>query len=95
MRYVCQAAAVAVFSCCLVAQAQAQSVPGLSITNYQFVSEQRWSRTQSYITYRADLVNSGPAVQAVTATVTSLAPSVEVVAGQANLHFSPVPAGGE
>jgi len=30
-----------------------------SITNYQFISEQQITITQSYVTYRADLVNSG------------------------------------
>jgi hypothetical protein len=69
-----------------------QGTQGLSITNYQFVSEQRISFSQSDVTYRASLVNTGGARGAVTATVTSLVPSVQVVQGQGNLHFSPVPA---
>ena len=80
MRYVCRiAAALAVFSCVLPFDALAQGVQGLTITNYQFVSEQRWSRTQSYVTYRADLVNTGPARAAVAATVTSLTSNVQTV----------------
>src|SRR3954468_22053227 len=66
----------------LMAQAQT-----LSITNYQFVSEERFSRSQSYVTYRADLVNTGPARTAVTATVSTTTPNVSIVPGQTNLHF--------
>ena len=93
MRYVYQSAAVvAAFSLLLSFEAHGQGVQGLSITNYQFVSEQRWSRTQSYFTYRADLLNTGVARSAVTATVSSPFASVQTVPGQTNLHFSPVPA---
>src|SRR5579872_6321372 len=63
-----------------------------TIANYQFVGEVRFSRTQSYVTYSADLVNPGPALGAVTAQLTSLAPSIQIVPGQNVLHFSPVPA---
>ncbi|HLH37830.1 MAG TPA: PKD domain-containing protein, partial [Bryobacteraceae bacterium] len=65
---------------------------GLSITNYSLVSQARYTRTQSYFTYRADLINPGAALAGVTATVTSLVPAVQVVAGQGTLHFAPVPA---
>ena len=65
---------------------------GLSITNYQLVSAQTIQRTLN-VTYRADLVNTGTALEAVTAIVTSLNPSiVQVVAGQDTLQFAPVPA---
>src|ERR1700738_2300399 len=65
----------------------------LSITNYQFVSEQRVSLTKSNVTYRADLVNPGGALASVTATLTSLNPSsFTVVSGQGTLNFAPVPA---
>ena len=67
----------------------------LSITNYQEVSEQRVSRTQSYFTYSATLVNTGGALSGATATLTSLSPSVQVVAGQGTLHFGPVASGGQ
>jgi PKD domain. len=68
------------------------SVPDLSITNYQMVSEQRATLTQSYFTYRADIVNTGRARDALTATVVSRVSSVQVVSGQGSLRFSPVPA---
>src|SRR5579862_9106721 len=67
----------------------------LSIINYQQVSQQRFSRTQSYFTYSASLLDNGPALASVTATVTSLSSSVQVVAGQGSLHFGPVAAGGQ
>src|ERR1700704_2916844 len=67
-------------------------VSDLSITNYQIVSEQRATLTQSYFTYRADIVNAGRGRDALTATVTSKVPSVQVVSGQGSLRFAPVPA---
>ena len=67
----------------------------LTITNYQEVSQQRLSRTQSYFTYSATLLNSGAALGGATATLTSLSPSVQVVSGQGTLHFGPVAAGGQ
>ena len=63
----------------------------LTITGYQMISEQRVTRTQSYFSYRADVVNAGPSLPAITATVTSLTPSAVVVPGQGNLHFPAVP----
>jgi trimeric autotransporter adhesin len=65
---------------------------GLSITNYQVVSQQTLQRTLN-VTYRADIVNTGAALQAVTATVASLNTSVvQVAAGQDALQFPSVPA---
>jgi hypothetical protein len=64
---------------------------GLSITNYQLVSAQTIQRTLN-VTYRADLVNTGTALEAVTAIVTSLNPTVHVAAGQDTLQFAAVPA---
>jgi hypothetical protein len=64
---------------------------GLSITNYQLVSNQTIQRTVN-LTYRADLVNTGAALQTVTAVVTSLNPAIQVAAGQDILQFAPVPA---
>jgi len=78
----------------LAGGAVSASGQGFSITNYQLVSEQRVSRSEYYYTYRADLVNQGPARTAVTAAVASGAPNVSVVAGQNRLHFAPVPANG-
>src|SRR3954447_17745306 len=72
--------------------ALAQSPPtGLSITNYQIVSEQRVSVTQSYYTLRADLVNSGPARNGITATATSKVASIQIQ-DLGNLHFAPIAA---
>jgi hypothetical protein len=68
--------------------------PTLSISNYQFVSEQRFSQSESYVTYRAELQNTGTARTAVTASASSSTPAVQVVPGQGTIHFSPVPANG-
>ena len=66
----------------------------LAITNYQFVSEQRSTRTEWFVTYRADVVNTGLPRTGLTATVSSLTPAtVKVVAGQNTLHFGSVPTG--
>jgi len=69
------------------------ALAGPSITNYQIVSRQAAAGKQSFITYRADLINPGNAFGSVTATLTSLDPfSVRVVPGQGSLMFAPVPA---
>src|SRR5271166_17671 len=67
----------------------------LTITNYQEVSEQRLSRTQSYFTYSATLVNSGAALGTCPPAATGPKCSVQVVSGQGTLHFGPVAAGGQ
>lgn len=72
----------------------AQIDGGLSVTNYQLVSEQRVTRSQWYETYQADLLNTGLARTAVTATVSSFFPSLKILPGKATLHFAPVPANG-
>src|SRR5260370_24163539 len=64
----------------------------LSITNYRVVSEQVLTATYSRITYRADLVNPGPALSQVTATMTSLDPFTRFSPGQDTLNFTAVPA---
>src|SRR5262249_42644547 len=76
----------------LPASLYGQVVSTLSITNYQMVSEQRISQYVSNFTYRADLVNLGPARNAVTASVSSRTSNIQIVPGQGNLHFAPVPA---
>ena len=79
----------------LIYSAAFGQAPGLSITNYQVVNQQTVQRTLN-VTYRADLVNTGAALQAVSVTVTSLNPSaVQVVAGQDTLQFPSVPANSE
>src|ERR1035441_3953125 len=97
MRYVVSAtAAVIAFMVLAPSIALGQNgLKDLSIANYQFVNEQRVTRTQFYVTYHADLVNRGLTPMTATATVTSLVATVEVVAGQGTLHFPVVPAGGQ
>jgi hypothetical protein len=74
--------------------AAAHSQP-LSITNYRVVSEQVLTASYSRITYSADLVNAGPALSQVTATVTTNDPLTRVLPGQDFLTFTNVPAGGQ
>src|ERR1019366_7218833 len=64
----------------------------LTIQGYQLLSQVPYSRTQSYFTYAASLSNAGPAIPAITATVTSRLSSGVVVSGMGNLHFPPAPA---
>jgi len=91
MRYVCSAALVA-FSILTPSTIFAQA-NSLSITNYQYLGVQVISPTTSRVTYTASLVNSGPALATVTATVATLDPfSVKVVPGYGTLHFSHVAA---
>ena len=72
------------------------SAPRPFITNYQFVNQVRINATQSDLTYRADVVNPGPAIALVTASLTSLDTSkVQVVQGQGFLAFLSVPAYGQ
>jgi hypothetical protein len=82
------------FAVLLSSGAVAQSQT-LSITNYRVVSEQVLTATYSRITYRADLVNPGPAQSQVTATVTTVDPFTRVITGQDTLNFTDVPANGQ
>lgn len=96
MRYVCSSVALGVALLCIapfVASAQ-DAGAGLAISKYTLIGEERFSRTQWYVTYRADLTNSGAARSGVTATVTSSATTVQVVPGQGIVHFASVPANG-
>jgi len=78
-------------SCLLAGQAQAQ----LSITNYKFVSEDRVTRTQSNVTYTADLVNTGPPITSAVATLSTSVPNITVVPTAKTLSFGAVPTGGQ
>ena len=78
----------------LMGQVSNLSIPPTR-SSYLLVSQTFVTRTQSYYTYQAVLVNAGPALTSVIATATSLSPNVTVVAGQGTLHFSPVPANGQ
>src|SRR5438477_9660305 len=106
MRYVCPLTSVRlltalIFSILLPSVMLGQSTdagasPKLSITNYQVISEQHITASKSDVTYRADIVNSGPSLTSVTATVTSADPSmIRVVQGQDVLLFGAVPINGQ
>ena len=73
----------------------AMAQAGLSIINLQLQNQTRATVTQWYLTYTADLANQGPVPVTVSATVSSTVPTVQVVAGQGELHFPPAPAGGQ
>ena len=68
---------------------------GLSIvaspTSYPLVSQTFVTRSQSYYTYQAIVVNNGPALASAAATATSLSPNITIVPGQGTLQFAPVP----
>ena len=64
----------------------------LSVTNYKAVSQQT-IRGTLVVSYTADLVNTGAALGAVTATLSNLNTSgVQVEPGENTLQFAPVPA---
>ena len=98
MRYPYTAAAAIALSV-LGSSPVSGQVSNLSIpptaSSYLLVSQTFVTRTQSYYTYQAILVNTGPTLASVTAVATSLSPNVRVVAGQGTLHFSSVPANGQ
>ena len=90
MRYV-YLAAFAVLGALAPSSAFGQT-SSLSVTNYQFVGEQRVTLTSSKVTYRGDLVNADGPLASVTATLTSLnTSSFTAVPGQNTLTFAPVP----
>ncbi len=72
---------------------QPAAPPGLTITGYQFVSEQPAAAGKLFVTYSAELINSGGALGSVTATASSLNPFAIILApGEDTLKFKPVPA---
>lgn len=101
MRHVCAAAAkwISLIPLLVIAPVQpamgAGPASGLAVdANYQFVDQVRFTRTQWYVTYRAELANTGAALPNAVATLTSVSPNVIVVPGQDTVHFGPVPADG-
>jgi hypothetical protein len=65
---------------------------GLSIVNYSLVSQVPGTSTQSYMKYRADLLNTGKTTMGpIVATLTSLDPSGVQVVGQGALNFASAP----
>jgi hypothetical protein len=71
-------------------------VQGVSIANYELVSTVAAAPPNQELTYRVSVVNTGAALPALTATVTSLDPfSVRVLPGAGTLNFASMPANGE
>src|SRR5215475_4140573 len=68
------------------------SIPALGSNYIEVGSEVRFTRTQFYVTFEVILVNNGPALPGVTASLTTQAPNVTLVPGQSTVHFAPVPA---
>jgi hypothetical protein len=80
---------VVLISGCLPAAGQSSA---LSITNYRLVNQQTIQGTLN-VTYRADIVNTGTALGAVTATATSPNASIiHLAPGEDTLQFLTVPA---
>jgi hypothetical protein len=76
-------------------QSQNMGAPfaSLDIVNYSLVRQIAVTGTQSYMTYRADLLNRGTtAMGPITASLTSLDPSSVQVMGQGALNFASAPA---
>ena len=68
-------------------------MPNLGIVNYSFVSQVAATATHSYVTYRADLLNTGTTtMRPLIAILTSLDPSSVQVVGQGALNFASAPA---
>jgi hypothetical protein len=66
--------------------------PNLGIVNYSLVSQVASTGTQSYMTYRADLLNTGTTIPSpIIARLTSLDPSSVQVVGQGELSFASAP----
>lgn len=69
------------------------AVAFLNVVNYEITSHAPIGGGREAWTYRADLLNAGPLLDSVTASLSSLDPSrVEVKAGQETLSFTSVPA---
>lgn len=91
MRYVCLAG-FALSGLTLSSALGQGSSTGLTILNYQPVGVEKASGALSDVTYRADILNSGPARTSVLATLTSKVASIQVV--QPLLRFGSVQASG-
>ena len=63
----------------------------LTMAGYQFISQTPYTQTWEYVTYQASVINTGPSLGPITATVSSLVPSIVVVSGKGNLQFPGVP----
>jgi pro-kumamolisin-like protein len=77
-------------------QKLATAFANLDMVNYSLVRQTAVTGTQSYMTYRADLLNRGTtAMGPITASVTSLDASTVRVVGQGALNFAAAPANGQ
>jgi len=82
----------------VLGQSQNMETPftNLDIVNYSLVRQIAVTGTQSYMTYRADLLNMGTTTMGpITASLTSLDPSSARVMGQGALNFASAPANSE
>ena len=91
MRYVFLATLAVAVSAPSLVYGQSGTSQGLSIVNYRYVTEQRVTLTSSNVTYTADVANVGVALASLTAKLTSLTSSVQVVKDQDTLRFGAVP----
>jgi len=67
--------------------------PMVHVVDYVLVGRAAAGGARSYLTYRAAVLNNGPALNALTATLSSADPSrLEVVAGRDTVTFVPLPA---
>ncbi|MGA2740868.1 MAG: hypothetical protein ABSG65_25950 [Bryobacteraceae bacterium] len=74
-------------------QQEENAFANLGIVNYSLVRQIAVTGTQSYMTYRADLLNTGTtAMGPITASVASLDPASVQVMGQGALQFASAPA---
>jgi hypothetical protein len=94
MRHAYSAARVA-FLILLAAVMARSGFAQLSITNYVITNSQRISVTQWQYTYTAAVMNQGPAVTSVSATLTTTVPNIVVVQGHNVLNFGPVASNGQ
>jgi len=85
MQYVCRI----VFALLMFLPGTVFGAANFSIIGYQYQGETRITRTQYDVTYTATLLNTGPSVNGVTAVLSSLVPSVQIVPGKNVIHFGP------
>jgi hypothetical protein len=89
MRYVSLAAVVATLTVLTPGAAFGQVDQNkLTVTNYKLVNEIHVDRTHDQLTYKADLINSGPALPSLTGIGTSYVASI-VLQPPGNLNFPP------
>jgi streptogramin lyase len=69
------------------------ALPLVNMVDYVLVGREPAGGTRSYLTYRVSVLNNGPALTMLTATLSSADPSrLEVMAGRDTVTFVPLPA---